>query len=344
VISFVLLNWNGRGFLRRCVESVQAQTNGDWELIAVDNGSTNGSLDYLAALERVGVLRRLVRLPKNRGYAVGMNVGISAATGDVIVPLNNDVYLARNFVESIQRAPRSDHTGMWALPVYRWRWAEREDELTDQLYTVGVSLVRRLSVSAWHPGIDSVDVLFAPEGSAPVFSRAALLEAQRFAGHTYDERYRDYGGEDIDLFIRLRALGFGCLAVLETAIWHVGSASYQGPGFEDKPLEVQSIVVRNRLLNYAKLSGWTKLLTTLPWVIAEDLARVITLRRRDLLREILLRYGGFVREHVESYPRFTIPFAGGIHSRSGHTRRKLGGLPSLGLPHPSRGVLLGEQA
>jgi GT2 family glycosyltransferase len=344
VISFVLLNWNGRGFLRRCVESVMAQTSDAWELIAVDNGSSNDSLDYLRELARSGVVRRLIELPANRGYAVGMNVGISAASGRLIVPLNSDVYLARNFVESALGAAGSESAGMLASPVYRWRWSDVRDELTDMLYTVGVSLVRRLSVSAWHPDLDRAGALFAPEGSAPIFTRSALERAQQLSGHIFDERYISYG-EDIDLFMRLNSLGYRCAPVLDTAIWHIGSASHQGmTSFEAKPLHVQSMVVRNRLRNFGRMPGWSKLVTTLPWVIADDVSRVLTLARRDLSRAIMHNYRASLRDPVDPYPAFPIPFGGSIHSRSGHIVRRSGQLPPLGHPHPRRAILLGSAA
>jgi GT2 family glycosyltransferase len=331
-LSFVLLNWNSDSYLRRCMAALAQQTTADFEVIAVDNGSTNESWRWLQAAERDGTLDRVIRLPENRGFSTGMNVGIAAASGDLIVPLNSDVCVGRNFVEAVLRAAAAapSGTGMFAVPVHNWYWDEQQDHLSDDLHTVGVSLVRRLSVSAWHPAFDPPEQLLGPEGTAPVFTRQALEAARSSAGHVYDERYVSFG-EDIDLYLRLHALGVTCTPVMDTSIWHVGSASAGGVrAFHGKAPYLQDLVQRNRLRNFFRIGGRSKWLQVLPWVVLDDVYRVVTVDDRARYIAMLSRsYGGARALALPQYPPVRLPFAGGAFSRSGRYRRRYGALPPL---------------
>lgn len=338
MISFVLLNWNSRGFIDRCVRALRQQTSRAFEVIAVDNGSQNESLAMLRALRDEGLVSTLVELPENRGFAAGMNAGIERARGDLIVPLNSDVVLARNFVESLLAAAASagPDVGMWAVPEYTWRWSDAADtpadELTDELVTVGVSLVRRLSVSAWHPAVDDRSELFGPEGTAPVFSAAAIERARRSAGHVYDEAYGSYG-EDIDLLLRMWSLGVRSDVCLTTAIWHVGSASTGGLfAYNSKPANLQAMAQRNRLRNYSRLGGINRHLAVLPWVVLDDLYRIAAVKdHRQMLDIVLDGYGSMRRLRSSSaYPLQGLKFAGNVFSRSARLRAR-GELPALPL-------------
>ena len=89
-VSAVVLNWDCAAMVERCVASVLAQSAPPDELVVVDNGSRDGSADAVQArFPQV----RLLRLGRNTGYAGGMNAGIAATTGDLVLLLNLDVEL-----------------------------------------------------------------------------------------------------------------------------------------------------------------------------------------------------------------------------------------------------------
>src|ERR1041384_1279079 len=86
-VSVVIVTWNGRQHLDTCLASVEAQRGVAVETIVVDNGSTDGTADYVRArFPRV----TLVRLEENRGFAGGNNAGVRKATGRFVAFLNND--------------------------------------------------------------------------------------------------------------------------------------------------------------------------------------------------------------------------------------------------------------
>lgn len=99
--SVVILAWNGMAYLADCLNAVFAQDYLDFEVIVVDNGSTDGSADFVAAqYPQV----RLIRNERNLGFAAGNNVGLRAATGDVLVLLNQDTEVRPGWLAALVEA------------------------------------------------------------------------------------------------------------------------------------------------------------------------------------------------------------------------------------------------
>lgn len=87
-ISFCVVNWNGGRTFRRAVDSILAEAAGlDAELVAVDNGSTDGSIEDLPTDGRI----RIIRNRRNEYFARATNQSVKAALGDTLVILNNDI-------------------------------------------------------------------------------------------------------------------------------------------------------------------------------------------------------------------------------------------------------------
>ncbi|MCR9248105.1 MAG: glycosyltransferase [bacterium] len=101
--SIIVLNWNGLDYLRELLPSLRIAVDacpGDHEVIVVDNGSTDGSLD-LVRQEHDWV--RTVALPENRYFIRGNRAGVEAATRDILVFLNNDMRVERDFLVELLR-------------------------------------------------------------------------------------------------------------------------------------------------------------------------------------------------------------------------------------------------
>jgi GT2 family glycosyltransferase len=99
--SIVVLNWNGLHFLRDLMPSLQtavARCPGDHEVIVVDNGSTDGSAEWLAAEHRWA---RVVRLPENRFFIRGNAAGAAVASRDILVDLNNDMRVEPDWLQQL---------------------------------------------------------------------------------------------------------------------------------------------------------------------------------------------------------------------------------------------------
>ena len=87
--SIIIVNWNTRGLLARCVADVRRHTPAPFELVLVDNGSIDGSVDVARSL--AGAATKVVLLPENRGFACGNNAGLAVA--------DHSPFIKRAFIE-----------------------------------------------------------------------------------------------------------------------------------------------------------------------------------------------------------------------------------------------------
>ncbi len=94
-VSIVILNWNGKKFLKNCLTSLSKINYPNYEIIVVDNASTDGSVPYIKNnFPKV----RLLENKKNQGFAQGNNSGFKLAKGEYILFLNNDTKVTPNFL------------------------------------------------------------------------------------------------------------------------------------------------------------------------------------------------------------------------------------------------------
>ena len=113
----MVVNWNRRELLRACLESLARQRDAAFEVIVVDNGSTDGSADL--AEREFGA--RVIRNPENRGFCAANNQGIAAARGEFIALLNNDAEAEPGWLAEMRRACSSrPDVGMAASKVLVW--------------------------------------------------------------------------------------------------------------------------------------------------------------------------------------------------------------------------------
>jgi glycosyltransferase involved in cell wall biosynthesis len=113
LVSIVIVNWNGKRFLKGCLESVFAHGYNNIEVIFVDNGSTDGSVEFVREYFPQTVV---LEIKENLGFAAGNNLGIEVARGEFIATLNNDTELADGFIEKLVEAAEGSgqRVGMWA--------------------------------------------------------------------------------------------------------------------------------------------------------------------------------------------------------------------------------------
>ena len=97
----VIPNWNGASHLPTCLNALNNQTIRDFEVIVVDNASSDESCELI---ERKYATVRVIRLTSNAGFTGACNVGIRAAHGNIIALLNNDTEAADNWLQELASA------------------------------------------------------------------------------------------------------------------------------------------------------------------------------------------------------------------------------------------------
>src|SRR3989337_3731980 len=98
MVSIIIIKWNGLRFLEKSIASLFAQTYRNFEIIIVDNGSTDGSVKFIKDNYRHVLL---LENKSNLGFAVANNQGIRVAKGRYIVFLNNDTEADKDWLRNL---------------------------------------------------------------------------------------------------------------------------------------------------------------------------------------------------------------------------------------------------
>lgn len=284
-VSVIILNWNCRAYLQACIEAVLAQSHRDIELILIDNGSHDGSPEFLKSnYPKIF----LIENGHNVGFAAGMNQGIRRATGEFVLPLNVDVFLHDDYVavavESGMR--RADSVGMVCGKVFRYNNGK-----TQQLVDVGKFLVGRMTMKNSRSS-EKEEYVFGPNGSCPLYRRTMLEDIKFWNGQFYDETYFAYA-EDLDLHWRAQLAGWRCLYLPSLTSWHVHSASVGGKvRLIDKPAFFQQLVLRNRHMNIIKNLPAALFLFYLPAILVTEILTIVyfAVHRPSSLRAVVSAY------------------------------------------------------
>jgi GT2 family glycosyltransferase len=201
VISVVVPNWNGRRWLPGCLAALAAQERPADEVIVVDNGSRDGSLEYLRD-EHPEV--RIVALSDNTGFVHAANLGLRVAAGELLALVNTDVELAPDWLARTGSALEADPSAASvACKMLSRRDPRVVDDAGDVLRRDGVCEQRGRfgpDDGRW----DAAGEVFGACAGAALYRRGAVLDAGGF-----HEAYFAYL-EDVDLALRLRLAGWTC--------------------------------------------------------------------------------------------------------------------------------------
>ena len=122
--SVIIPCWNHLKFTRKCVAALMRQTGPSWELIVINNGSSDGTGDYLAGVQDASpVPVTVIANATNRGFPAAINQGLQYARGEYLVLLNNDVVVTDGWLAQL--------IGLASMAVR----TEREDELHRRVFT-----------------------------------------------------------------------------------------------------------------------------------------------------------------------------------------------------------------
>lgn len=108
LVSIVILTFNQLQYTIECLESIRKQTPEPYEIIFVDNGSTDESVKWLQRVIKENANYKLIENEKNLGFAKGCNQGITASSGEFILLLNNDVVVTEGWLSGMLECLNSD--------------------------------------------------------------------------------------------------------------------------------------------------------------------------------------------------------------------------------------------
>jgi GT2 family glycosyltransferase len=282
-VTVIILNWNGKQFLERCLQSLLTQTFQDFEIVLVDNGSKDGSVSFL---EEHYPQVRLITNQENQGFAAANNQAIRATDSEFVATLNNDTEVTPNWLGELVRAAdmADNRIGAYAskmLFTYR----------AGMIQSAGIALDRAGIAWDWRGGEEddrteeeSVEIFGASAGAA-LYRRSMLHEIGLF-----DEAFFAYL-EDVDLAWRAQWAGWKALFVPTARVLHFHSGTgKEGSYFKNWHLG------RNKIWVVAKNYPWPQMLWYLPIVLLYDLASIpYTLIWRGDWGPVLGRLAGLAR-------------------------------------------------
>ena len=215
-ISAIILNWNGINHLNDCLNSLKAQIFRDFEVVLVDNGSCDGSVEFIR--EHFPWVH-LVALPENVGFAEGNNLGLLKASGKYIVTLNNDTKVEPEFLgELLKPAVENPLVGMVAAKMLNFFETDRLDSIGIRATTAGMGV--NVGVGEQDLGIYDVPVeVFGACAGAALYRKKMLDEI----GFFYGDFFAYY--EDLDLAWRGRIAGWKAVTAPSAVAYHVHSST-----------------------------------------------------------------------------------------------------------------------
>lgn len=247
-VTVIVLNWNGKENTRECLESLKHVVYPNYEIIVVDNASTDGSQEFLKEnFPEIALLENR----RNLGFGGGLNVGIKEAikrNADYVLCLNNDVVVDENILtELVKVGELSTNIGGLCPMEYYYNQSNRI------ICAGGIIRFVRGKVFG-HGELDSGQFNKVREtgllsGPAMMLKLKALLDVGLF-----DTSYF-YGPEDKDIALRLIKRGYKLMFVPTAKLWHKGRGATGG---RITPLNIY-FHVRNYLLFVKKHANGLKL-------------------------------------------------------------------------------------
>lgn len=269
----IVVNYNGREYIGRCLDSLAGQTFPDIRIVVVDNGSSDGSVAFLrknyAQLD-------LIVLPENLGFSAANNLAIRSGNEEYIVLLNPDAVSDKEWIRSLVKAiEATPDAGFAASKMCDYDRPEIIDRAGDGYTYAGAGVLRGRgqNVDMW----DNTQWIFGACAGAAIYKRK-MIDA---VGGFDEDFFLLY--EDVDLSFRAQLQGYKCIYVPKAVVYHMISQSIG----DDSPV---SIYYAHRNLEWAYIQNMpTKLiLKTFHRHLFYNLVALIFFSVRGQIRPYLL--------------------------------------------------------
>ncbi len=209
--SIIILNWNGKEMTAKCLRSLDKLKFKKFEVIVVDNGSTDGSPQYF---KKHFPDVRVIRHKENLGFAAGNNSALDFAKGKYIALLNNDMVVDPLWLSKLLRVAEKDKKiGACAGGRFDWNQENPPHNKKNKLWTI--KHINRYTGFPWEEnGREKLEEIDTLSGGAVLIRRSVIDEIGLF-----DINFFAYT-EDRDLFARMKRAGYKLKFVPRAYIWH----------------------------------------------------------------------------------------------------------------------------
>ena len=260
-VSVVIPNFNGIAFLDSVLASLEGQTLNNFEVILVDNGSTDGSCSFVTANYP---WVHLIELSENFGFCGAVNAGIRAAKAPYVLLLNNDTEVKEDFVEEMLAAIRR-HKNAFSCGARMVQYHDRDklDDVGNYYCALGWSFARGRGKDIH--AYETEDRIFSACAGAAIY-RKKILEKIGY----FDEEHFAYL-EDTDIVYRARIYGYENWYAPKAIVYHVGSGT-SGSRYNQFKTRYSS---RNNIYLIYKNMPLLQIILNLPFLVAGFLVKFL---------------------------------------------------------------------
>lgn len=248
-VTVVIPNYNGLRFMEPCMAALEKQNCKDFEILVVDNGSSDGSVEWLKTHQYPTIF-----LEENTGFSGAVNVGIKASKTPFVLLLNNDTEVEPDFIgEMIKAIRRSDKIFAVSSKMVQMYHKELMDDAGDMYSVLGWAYQRGVGRSS--KGYNREREVFSACAGAAIYRRVVFEQIGYF-----DEMHFAYL-EDIDVCYRAKIFGWHNRYCPTAVVYHVGSGT---SGSKYNAFKVRLAARNNVYLNYKNMPLFQLLVNLLP--------------------------------------------------------------------------------
>jgi GT2 family glycosyltransferase len=211
-VTVVVINFDGKHHLEECLRSIQEADGPISQVILVDDGSTDGSIEFV---KRRFPEVKVIRLTRNQGPSVARNVGIEAAQTRWVCLLDNDVVVDRGWLVPLLEAMNADQdVAICSSRILVYEIPDVIGTDGDDAHFIGMPTQR----SAWSNVIASKSS--TPQEIGAAVGISLLIDKSRIRLSSKFDPDFFYNFEDLDFCLRNRMLGYKCLVVPQSIVYH----------------------------------------------------------------------------------------------------------------------------
>ncbi len=252
--TVIIPNYNGKHFLEDCLTALSKQTQRDFCTLVIDNGSSDGSVEYIReCFPKVEV----VSCKKNYGFCGAVNRGIRMAKTPYVLLLNNDTEAEAGLIEELERAmERHPKAFSVSSKILQFRERERMDDAGDMYCLVGWQFQRGVARSEKY--FVKEERIFSACAAAAIYRRKVFEKIGYF-----DEQHFAYL-EDMDIGFRARIYGYQNWFCPAARVYHVGSGT---SGSKYNSFKVKLSARNSVYMNYKNMPSGMLAVNFLPLLI-----------------------------------------------------------------------------
>ena len=254
-VSIVIVNWNGKKFLKNCLDSLRKITYNPVEIIVVDNNSTDESGTFV---KKYYPKVKLIENKKNYGFAGGANIGFKHVSGSYVLFLNNDTVVTADFLEPLLADFLKDPTiGCLQSQMRVLKDKSILDVAGDFMSFTGFLYHYGYRKKANLEKYGRQKMIFSAKGACMIFPRSLLQKIGLF-----DEDFFIFF-EETDLCFRVWLAGYKVLYEPKSVIYHVDGGDTSSSDKYNYERRIY-LIFRNMNCSYLKNFGTRNLLTIFP--------------------------------------------------------------------------------